>query len=549
MTLSWPSTSWSTTRRARSTPFPLGDGQNEKHGGEEDYPFPEGMRDLAQESVFEYGSRVGVWRLLRLFEEYDIPVTFSACAMAFELNPAVATAARAAGHDLLSHGWRWEEHWRLSREEEREHIRLAVESFERTWGERPYGYYCRYGPSVNTRELVVEEGGFLYDGDAYNDDYPYFVKVGEHDQLVVPYSLTYNDLQGSRTPTDMLEHCRRALDQLLARGRTRPPEDDVRGPAPADDRAGSPDRRPARVHRARAEQGPGLVRPPARHREVVARAPREVRPVNDGTQDASSTIAEALGGAAPRAIRSDLKSDRVAVELERRILMGGLEPGDRPPTEDALSQMFGVSRSVIRDAVRRLVANGLVTVRQGSGTTVTEPSDGAFGLAALALLARSDLTVGEVISARAMLETALVPLAATTGSEDDWKVLDHALETFGNAVDGGEWDVARDAHLAFHAGLLNALHQPALQLLLRPMTEVIWMSSEPPSVTEPADWEVETHPPILIALKARDPAAVAVAVREHYAVLDEAARYGTYRSSPFRSVFESEVLNESIARR
>ena len=145
--------------------FPLGDGQNEKHGGEEEYPFPEGMRDLAQESVFEYGSRVGVWRLLRLFEEYDIPVTFSACAMAFELNPAVATAARAAGHDLLSHGWRWEEHWRLSREEEREHIRLAVESFERTWGERPYGYYCRYGPSVNTRELVVEEGGFLYDGE------------------------------------------------------------------------------------------------------------------------------------------------------------------------------------------------------------------------------------------------------------------------------------------------------------------------------------------------------------------------------------------------
>ena len=89
--------------------------------------------------------------------------------------------------------------------------------------------------------------------------------------------------------------------------------------------------------------------------------------MNDGTQDASSTIAEALGGAAPRAIRSDLKSDRVAVELERRILMGGLEPGDRLPTEDALSQMFGVSRSVIRDAVRRLVANGLGPSGRGAG--------------------------------------------------------------------------------------------------------------------------------------------------------------------------------------
>lgn len=198
--------------------FPLGDGQNEKHGGEEEYPYPEGVRDLAQESVFEYGSRVGIWRLMRLFDEYEVPVTFSACALAFELNPAVAKAAREAGHDLLSHGWRWEEHWRLSRDEEREHIRCAVESFTKTWGERPLGYYCRYGPSVNTRELVVEEGGFLYDGDAYNDDYPYFVKVGDHDQLVVPYSLTYNDLQGSRTPGDMLEYCRRALDEVWLEG-------------------------------------------------------------------------------------------------------------------------------------------------------------------------------------------------------------------------------------------------------------------------------------------------------------------------------------------
>jgi peptidoglycan/xylan/chitin deacetylase (PgdA/CDA1 family) len=198
--------------------FPLGDGQNEKHGGEEEYPFSEDKRDLAQESVFEYGSRVGVWRLLRLFAEYDINVTFSACALAFELNPAVPRAARDAGHDLLSHGWRWEEHWRLDRDEEREHIAMAVASFEETWGERPYGYYCRYGPSVNTRELVVAEGGFIYDADAYNDDYPYFVQVGGKDHLVVPYSLTYNDLQGSRTPGDILEYSRRALDELWLEG-------------------------------------------------------------------------------------------------------------------------------------------------------------------------------------------------------------------------------------------------------------------------------------------------------------------------------------------
>jgi DNA-binding FadR family transcriptional regulator len=264
---------------------------------------------------------------------------------------------------------------------------------------------------------------------------------------------------------------------------------------------------------------------------------------------ATTKVAEALGAAALSALGPDLKSDRVAAELERLILVGELAPGARLPTEDELSQVFGVSRSVIRDAVRRLVARGLVMVRQGRGTTVSEPNDAAFGLAALALLARADLDVGEVISARAMLETALVPMAATTGSDEDWEALDEVLQRFAGAVDSGEWDVARDAHLAFHAGLLNALHEPALQVLLRPMTEVIWMSSEPPRETEPEDWEVETHPPILAALRARDPAAVETAIRDHYAVLDEADRYGPYRSRPFSSVFESSAMTDLVAQR
>lgn len=271
--------------------------------------------------------------------------------------------------------------------------------------------------------------------------------------------------------------------------------------------------------------------------------------VGEGDAGSPTNVAEALGGAALGQIGPDLKSDRVAVELERLILVGKLVPGARLPTEDELSQMFGVSRSVIRDAVRRLVARGLLTVRQGRGTTVTEPNDAAFGLAALALLARSDLTVGEVISARAMLETTLVPLAAATGTEEDWASLDETLDRFAGAVASGEWNIARDAHLAFHAGLLSALHEPALQVLLRPMTEVIWMSSEPPRETEPQDWEVETHPPILAALRRRDPEAVATAIREHYAVLDEAERYGPYRSRPFSSVFQSAALTELVARR
>jgi peptidoglycan/xylan/chitin deacetylase (PgdA/CDA1 family) len=195
----------------------LGDGENDGLA-EVEYDFPVDVRDLARESMYEYGSRVGVWRLMRLFKEYDVPCTFFACAVAFERNPQVAEAARQAGHDLLSHGWRWEEHWRLSRSEEKERIARAVKSFEETWGEAPAGWYCRYGPSVNTRELVVEHGGFLYDSDAYNDDLPYFVTVQGAEHLVVPYSLTYNDVQGTRSPGNLVDYLKRGIDELWLEG-------------------------------------------------------------------------------------------------------------------------------------------------------------------------------------------------------------------------------------------------------------------------------------------------------------------------------------------
>ncbi len=154
---------------------------------------PRGIRDLAMESMYEYGSRVGVWRLFRLFAERQLPVTVFACALALERNPAVARAIVEAGYDICCHGWRWIEHFRLSEADEREHIRRAVESLVRTTGSRPLGWYCRYGPSVNTRRLLVEEGGFLYDADAYNDELPYWVMVGGAAHLVVPYTLDAND--------------------------------------------------------------------------------------------------------------------------------------------------------------------------------------------------------------------------------------------------------------------------------------------------------------------------------------------------------------------
>ncbi|WP_419899449.1 allantoinase PuuE [Roseomonas sp. USHLN139] len=150
-------------------------------------------RDLAAEGMFEYGSRVGFWRLMRLFQERGLPMTVFGCALALERNPEAAAAIRDSGFDVCCHGWRWVKHWELSEAEEREHIRRAVDSLQKTVGNRPLGWYCRYGPSVNTRRLVAEEGGFLYDSDSYADELPWWLTVEGRPHLVVPYSLTHND--------------------------------------------------------------------------------------------------------------------------------------------------------------------------------------------------------------------------------------------------------------------------------------------------------------------------------------------------------------------
>ena len=163
-------------------------------------PWPAGKRDLAMETMYEYGARVGFWRLMDIFDEHDVKSTFFVCAVALERNRKAARAIRDRGHDVVCHGYRWEDVTLLSREQEREHIRLAMESIAETTGERPLGWYCRYGPSVNTRELVVEEGGFVYDSDAYNDDLPYWTTVNGKKHLVIPYSLVNNDGALRRRP-------------------------------------------------------------------------------------------------------------------------------------------------------------------------------------------------------------------------------------------------------------------------------------------------------------------------------------------------------------
>src|SRR6266481_2197130 len=183
-------------------------------------------RDLAGESLFEYGSRVGFWRLMRLFQERGLPMTIYGCGLAFERNPEASAAIRKAGFDVCSHGWRWIKHYELSEAEERQHIRKAIAATEKMIGERPLGWYCRYGPGVNTRRLIVEEGGFLYDSDAYNDELPYWVRVNERSHLVVPYSLTANDSKfgsgGLFTADDYFTFVKDGFDVLYREGQTQP---------------------------------------------------------------------------------------------------------------------------------------------------------------------------------------------------------------------------------------------------------------------------------------------------------------------------------------
>ena len=185
------------------------------------------QRDLGTESHYEYGSRAGVWRLARIFDDAAIPVTVSATAVALELNLAVAEWMRERGHDLLGHGWRWIELWRLSRDEEREELARAIVTFERVFGERPLGWNCRSWPTENTRELLVEDGGFLYDSDGAADDLPYYARCLGRPFLVVPYTKTYNDSRylvspGFASPTDFLDTLTRGLEELLRDGADRP---------------------------------------------------------------------------------------------------------------------------------------------------------------------------------------------------------------------------------------------------------------------------------------------------------------------------------------
>ncbi|WP_377296872.1 polysaccharide deacetylase family protein [Rhizobium sp. SGZ-381] len=204
-----------------------GDGRSETALLEINQPrVPPGDRDLASESMYEYGSRVGFWRLHRLFTERNLPLTVFASAQALERNAEVASAIARTDWDIACHGWRWVEHYRLDEATEREHIARAFDSIVTTVGRAPAGWYSRYSRSAATRRLVVEHGGYDYDSDAYNDEVPYWVRVDGRPHLVVPYSLVTNDAKfvqgGWVTGRSYAEFLIETFDMLLKESRSQP---------------------------------------------------------------------------------------------------------------------------------------------------------------------------------------------------------------------------------------------------------------------------------------------------------------------------------------
>lgn len=184
-----------------------------------------GARHACMESIYEYGSRAGVWRLLRLFERYKVPVTVFGVAMAMERHPQVVEAMMHAEHEIASHGWRWINYQDVPEAVEREHMQRAIDVHRRLTGERPTGWYTGR-TSPNSRKICAEEGGFLYDADDYSDDLPFWTEVSGRRHLIVPYTLEANDMRfsgtGLNTGEQFFSYLKDAFDVLYVEGEESP---------------------------------------------------------------------------------------------------------------------------------------------------------------------------------------------------------------------------------------------------------------------------------------------------------------------------------------
>ena len=203
-----------------------GDGVSEGLLNDIGMPSLPGLRSPLVETVFEYGSRVGGWRLLRLFRKFGIKISLLAVAKAAERNPHLARAFVEEGHEIVSHGYRWLDYQTIPEDIEREHIRLAVETLERIAGRRPVGWMTGR-PSANTRRLYLELGGFLYDRDTLNDELPYWIAVDGRRHLLIPYSFETNDNRfdqnwGFATGDDFARYMIDCFEILYAEGAEQP---------------------------------------------------------------------------------------------------------------------------------------------------------------------------------------------------------------------------------------------------------------------------------------------------------------------------------------
>ena len=183
-------------------------------------------RHINMESFYEYGSRRGFWRLHKLFSEKNIPVTIFGVAMALERNPDVCKAIMNGNYEVASHGWRWIDYQNIKKTVEEKHMKLAINTIKKIFGKRPLGWYTgRCSP--NTRDLVIKEGGFLYDSDSYSDDLPYWEYRNNKKQLVIPYTLDNNDMRfatnhGFNSGDQFYTYLKDSFDVLYEEGKTSP---------------------------------------------------------------------------------------------------------------------------------------------------------------------------------------------------------------------------------------------------------------------------------------------------------------------------------------
>ncbi len=183
-------------------------------------------RHINMESMYEYGSRRGFWRLHKLFQEKKIPITIFGVAMALERNPEVCEAIKNGNYEVACHGWRWIDYQNIKKSTEEKDMKLAIKTLKQIFGQRPLGWYTgRCSP--NTRDLVFDDGGFLYDSDSYSDDLPYWEYKKNKKQLIIPYTLDNNDMrfstnQGFNSGDQFYTYLKDSFDALYEEGKTNP---------------------------------------------------------------------------------------------------------------------------------------------------------------------------------------------------------------------------------------------------------------------------------------------------------------------------------------